>query len=121
MGRPKEIMDLGGGTLREMVVGQAKVSHVREVYVVLGAQADEILARVDFGRARVVVNPDHESGMASSLRAGLSALQDDVEAAMGILCGQPGRPRRIDRLARLGRESRLPAAGLSFGRLLHSP
>jgi len=121
MGRPKQLLDFGGRPLLEMVVGQANDSQLHEVFVVLGSRADEILARVDFGRARVVVNQDHESGMASSLRAGLSALEDDVEAAMVILGDQPDGAGRIDRLLELERESGLPAAALSFGGLLHPP
>jgi molybdenum cofactor cytidylyltransferase len=121
MGRPKQLLDVGGRPLLEMVVGQTNDSQLDEVFVVLGARADEIRARVDFGRARVVANHDHESGMASSLRAGLSALDADVEAAMVILGDQPDGAGRIDRLLELERESGLPAAALSFGGLLHPP
>jgi molybdenum cofactor cytidylyltransferase len=121
MGRPKQLLDFGGRPLLEVVVGQANDSQLDEVFVVLGAQADEIRARVDFGRARIVVNQDHASGMASSLRAGLSALSADVEAAIVILGDQPDGPGRIDRLLELERESGLPAAALSFGGLLHPP
>ena len=121
MGRPKQLLDFGGRPLLEMVVGQANDSQLDEVFVVLGARADEIRARVDFGRARVVVNQDHVSGMASSLRAGLSALDAEVEAAMVILGDQPDGAGRIDRLLELERESGLPAAALSFGGLLHPP
>jgi len=121
MGRPKQLLDFGGRPLLEMVVGQANDSQLDEVFVVLGARADEIRARVDFGRARVVVNQDHVSGMASSLRAGLSALDAEVEAAMVILGDQPDGAGRIDRLLELERESGLPAAALSFAGLLHPP
>src|SRR5260370_3115977 len=98
MGRPKQLPDFGGRPLLEMVVGQANDSQLDEVLVVLGARADEIRARVDFGRARVVLNQAHESGMASSLRAGLSALDPDVEAAMVHLSDQLDVPRRIHHL-----------------------
>ena len=37
--------------------------------VVLGAAADDILARVNLGDATVVVNPEWDEGIASSLRA----------------------------------------------------
>ena len=121
MGRPKQLLDVGGRPLLEMVVGQANDSQLDEVFVVLGAQADEVRVWVDFGRARVLVNQDHASGMASSLRAGLSALDADVEAAIVILGDQPDGAGRIDRLLELERESGLPAAALSFGGLLHPP
>src|SRR5260370_5315972 len=121
MGRPKQLLDFGGRPLLEMVVGQANDSQLDEVLVVLGGGAAELRARVDFGRARVVVNGDHESGMASSLRAGLSALDADVDAAVVILGDQPEGAGRINRLLELDRESGMPAAALSFGGLLHPP
>ncbi|HEY2669678.1 MAG TPA: NTP transferase domain-containing protein, partial [Rugosimonospora sp.] len=42
--------------------------------VVLGAAADEVLAKADLSGATAVVNPDWATGMGSSLRAGLAAL-----------------------------------------------
>ena len=56
-----------------------------DVLVVLGAAADEIRAGVDLGRARVLINPEYTSGMASSLRAGLTSLADDVDRVAVIL------------------------------------
>ena len=121
MGRPKQLLDFGGRPLLEVVVGHANASRLDDVLVVLGAAADEIKAQVDFGRARVLINPQHATGMASSLRAGLSALDGDVDAAMVILGDQPDIAGRIDSLLGLHEESGLPAAALSFGGLLHPP
>ena len=121
MGRPKQLLDVGGRPLLEVVLGHANASRLDDVIVVLGAGADDIQAQVDLGRARVVVNPDHESGMASSLRTGLAALDNDVDRAMVILGDQPDVAGRIDRLLELQMESGLPAAALSFGGLLHPP
>jgi CTP:molybdopterin cytidylyltransferase MocA len=121
MGSPKQLLSIGGRPLLEVVVGHANASRLDEVLVVLGAAADEIRGQVDFGRARVLINPDHASGMASSLRAGLAALGVDVDLAMVILGDQPDVAGRIDRLLDLLAESELPAAALSFGGLLHPP
>ena len=121
MGSPKQLLDIGGRPLLEVVVGHANTSRLDEVLVVLGAAADEIRSQIDFGRARVLVNPDHASGMASSLRAGLTALGDGVGVAMVILGDQPDVAGRIDRLLDLLDESGLPAASLSFSGLLHPP
>jgi molybdenum cofactor cytidylyltransferase len=121
MGSPKQLLRIGGRPLLEVVVGHANASKLDEVVVVLGAAADEIRGQVDFGRARILINPDHASGMASSLRAGLSALDGDVGMAMVILGDQPDVAGRIDRLLDLLDESGLPAAALSFGGLLHPP
>lgn len=121
MGKPKQLLDVGGRPLLAVVVGHANASRLDEVLVVLGAAAEDIRSHVDFGRARVVINPDHESGMGSSLRAGLAALPEDVDRAMVILGDQPEIAGRIDHLLELQVESGLPAAALSFGGLLHPP
>jgi molybdenum cofactor cytidylyltransferase len=122
MGSPKQLLPVGGRPLLELVVAQASASRLDEVVVVLGANADAILARVDLGRARVVRNPDHASGMSSSVRAGLTALDDGVDRAVVILGDQPEiSPALLDRLLDLQAGSGLPAAALSFGGLLHPP
>ncbi len=122
MGRPKQLLPVDGRPLLQLVVERACASRLDEVYVVLGARAEEIRARVEMGRARVVVNPEYASGMASSLRAGLDALGAEVERAVVILGDQPGvTGEQIDRLLELHQRSGLPAAALSFDGLLHPP
>lgn len=122
MGSPKQLLLIGGKPLLELVVGQACASKLDEVVVVLGAAADEIRRRVDIGRASVLVNPDHASGMASSLRAGLASLADGVDRAVVILGDQPDVDApRLDQLLELQQTSGLPAAALSFNGLLHPP
>ena len=106
----------------EVVVAQASASRLDEVLVVLGAAAKRISDVVDFGRARVIVNPDHASGMSSSLLAGIAALGDDVDRAVVILGDQPDiSGPLLNELLDLQERSTLPAAALSFGGLLHPP
>jgi len=122
MGRPKQLLEVDGRPMLEAVVAQANSSRLDEVLVVLGANAEEIRTRVELGRARVLINPRHQTGMASSLRAGLAALDGQVERAMVILGDQPDiSARLIDELLDLQHESGLPAAALSFAGLLHPP
>ncbi len=122
MGRPKQLLELGGRPLLEIVVERTSASSLDEVVVVLGAAADEIQRVVQFGRARVVVNPEHATGMSSSLRLGLAALAPDVGRAMVILGDQPGiTPEILDGLLTTQQASGLPASALSFGGLLHPP
>jgi CTP:molybdopterin cytidylyltransferase MocA len=122
MGSPKQLLRVDGRPLLELVVARACASALDEVLVVLGANADEILDRVDLGRAGVVRNPDYASGMSSSVRSGLAALAGDVDRAMVILGDQPDiSPELLDDLLALQVRSGLPAAALSFGDLLHPP
>jgi molybdenum cofactor cytidylyltransferase len=122
MGSPKQLLSIDGRPLLEVVVAQVCASRLDDVLVVLGAAADDIQAAVDFGRAKVLVNADHSTGMASSLRAGLAALRSEVDRAMVILGDQPDiSAQLLDSLLDLQEETELPAAALSFNGLLHPP
>ena len=122
MGRPKQLLPVGGRPLLEGVVAQACASRLDEVVVVLGAAAEAVRAGVAMGRARVVVNDDHAAGMSSSLRAGLAALGPEVDRAVVILGDQPDVPASLlDELLALQERSGLPSAALSFDGLLHPP
>ena len=70
--------------------------------VVLGAAADQVRADADLSGATVVVNPDWETGMGSSLRTGLAALRvTKAEAAIVLLVDTPGvTPAAVRRLAK---------------------
>jgi CTP:molybdopterin cytidylyltransferase MocA len=69
---------------------------VDEIVVVEGAYP---LDGVDVGEARVVHCPDWERGPGASLRCGLAALGDDVEAALIVLADGPELdPRAVERV-----------------------
>jgi CTP:molybdopterin cytidylyltransferase MocA len=69
---------------------------VGEVVVVEGAHE---LDGVDLGKARVVRCPDWERGPGASLRCGLAALGDEVEAALVVLADGPELdPRAVERV-----------------------
>jgi molybdenum cofactor cytidylyltransferase len=92
------------------VIDAANASCLEEVVVVLGADADVIAAGVDPGRARLVRNDDYMSGMASSLQAGLRALDPRDHAALVLLGDMPGvTANLIDDLVARGTETRATA------------
>jgi CTP:molybdopterin cytidylyltransferase MocA len=122
MGSPKQLLLLEGRPLLQVVVEKACASKLDNVVVVLGAAADEIRPRVDFGRAGILFNPDHATGMASSLKAGLVYLSTGVDRVVVMLGDQPGVDAPLlDQLLELQETSGLPAAALSFNGLLHPP
>ncbi len=74
--RSKLLAELDGRPLVEHAIRVAcAVTELERVVVVLGCRADELRARVDFGRAEAVECPDWERGQSASLRCGVEALE----------------------------------------------
>lgn len=114
-GGPKQLVDWQGRTLLESVVDAVRTWPVDAITVVLGAHEDAILDAVEFGDALVVLNPEWEEGIASSLRVGLDAIGRDsqVERAFIVLGDQPLIPAEIpqgliDAMDRSGKPAVVP-------------
>ncbi len=88
-GMPKALVTHAGRLLVERAMATLVEGGCDPVVVVLGAAADEVLARAQLSGAIVVVNPEWAGGMGSSLRAGLAALP--LPGASGP-ADQPGVP-----------------------------
>ena len=95
MGLPKQLLPMRGKNLLRHTVEQAAASKAREVYVVLGFEFERIRNKLPDGRHKVVVNLQWTEGMSSSMRAGISALPETVDAAIIALCDQPFLSSRI--------------------------
>ena len=92
MGRPKQLMQLGGRSILSHVLDGALQSQLSEVVLVLGAREQEIragLALPPDSRVHVIVNDDFAHGMSTSLRCGLRACDPRAEAAAVLLGDQP--------------------------------
>jgi CTP:molybdopterin cytidylyltransferase MocA len=86
---PKLLADVHGRpVLAHVLRNVAAADHIGRVVVVLGAHADEIRARIDFGGAEVVVCPDWQDGQSASLRCGLAAVEDERKVLV-VLGDQP--------------------------------
>ena len=92
MGRLKQLIEYEGKPLVLRAVEAALAAGAVAVVVVLGARAEEIRpALEDSSGVSVTLNPDWESGLASSLRAGLAEVLDDpgLDGVMVVLADQP--------------------------------
>lgn len=86
----KALLRTGGVTLVERAVGVLRTGGCGRVLVVVGAQAEEVAPVAAGAGAEVVANPEWASGLASSFRAGVTALPAGAEAVVVLLVDQPG-------------------------------
>ncbi len=86
LGEPKATVVIAGERMVDRAVRVLREGGCLPVYVVTGA------VDVTVDGATTVANPDWPTGMASSLRAGLTALgrEDDVDVVVVALVDQPG-------------------------------
>jgi CTP:molybdopterin cytidylyltransferase MocA len=90
MGRPKQLAPLEGRPLLQHVIDVAVAAPLDGIVVVLGHASDEVAAALTLpAGVSVVVNPLHDRGQSTSLRAGLAAMPDRVVAAVILLGDQP--------------------------------
>jgi molybdenum cofactor cytidylyltransferase len=109
MGQPKQLLVYEGQTLVRRAAETALASVCRPVVVVLGANAAPVGNELELP-VIVTRNREWETGMASSLRAGLDAVlaaDEDVESMVVMLCDQPFvNAELIDTLIERRRETR---------------
>jgi CTP:molybdopterin cytidylyltransferase MocA len=89
LGEPKQLVKVDGETLLERTLRVVREAGLEAVYVVLGANAERIEAAVDLSSVFVVVNADWESGLATSIHAGVQAAGSEADGVMLLVCDQP--------------------------------
>ena len=89
MGEPKQLLAFCGKTLLQRTLENVCASQAQDIVLVLGFAAEAIASQIGVEGVRVVVNPDHEQGMGTSLRTGLAALDAQTQAALIVLADQP--------------------------------
>ena len=85
----KVLAPVDGRPLVERALAALAAAPLGDRVIVLGACADEVLAAIDLHGVRAVRNPRWEQGMASSLRAGLDALDPACTGALIVLADGP--------------------------------
>ena len=112
MGFPKQLIPWGSTTLLGHVVTQTLTWPVDTVWLVLGCAAERVMDQGGLPDVPVVINPEWESGMASSLRSGLDAMSRDprVERTFIVMGDQPSIPLSVvERLLDVSRSTTRPA------------
>ncbi|MFC0548906.1 nucleotidyltransferase family protein [Kutzneria chonburiensis] len=80
-GMPKALVRHDGRLFVESTVDRLRAAGCTRIVVVAGAAVDEV-READLKDAEVVENPDWPSGMGSSLRRGIEALQGETAVAV---------------------------------------
>jgi molybdenum cofactor cytidylyltransferase len=92
MGRPKQLLPVGGRPLLRRVAEAALAAPVSPVIVVLGAQAMKIAPCLDGLDVHAIVHAAWAEGMGSSLRAGMREVlraAPQIEAVIVALADRP--------------------------------
>ena len=89
MGRNKILLVLDGETLLRRAVRRAAAGGLAPLVVVVGAFAESAAVELEDLPCEVTVNPFYASGIASSIRAGLTSLPPSTSAAMVLLADMP--------------------------------
>jgi len=99
MGTVKQLLRLDDRPLLQHVLDSVRASGVKEIVLVLGYAAEAIQREIDAQNARVVINQSFHQGMGTSLKAGLSGVDPQAQAAIIVLADQPFvRPATLDQL-----------------------
>ena len=89
MGRNKLLLQLGDRSVLRRAVDTALAAGLNPVLVVVGHQRDQAEAELRDARCRLVVNPDYQAGVNTSLRTGIRAVPDGCPAAVVMLADMP--------------------------------
>jgi molybdenum cofactor cytidylyltransferase len=96
LGRPKQLLPYGDGTLLDHVVGVARACAFGQLVVAIGGAADEVRAHVDLAGVDVVVNDGFGAGCSSSIAAAVGLVDPRCEVLVLMLGDQPGvRPGTV--------------------------
>lgn len=107
MGEVKALLPLGSSTLLEQALYRFRAAGIDDVRVVVGHKADEIAPILSGMGLRMLINPDYQRGMLSSILTGVQSLEPDVEAFFVLPVDIPlVKPATIERLFEVFRDQR---------------
>ncbi|WP_235577921.1 nucleotidyltransferase family protein [Pseudoxanthomonas sp. Root630] len=89
LGRPKQLLTRDGETLVHRAARLALAAGASRVLVIVGAQADDVVAAVRDLPVEYVVNARWREGLAGSVRVAVDALAPHDHATLLMTCDQP--------------------------------
>ncbi|HZX94966.1 MAG TPA: nucleotidyltransferase family protein [Myxococcales bacterium] len=122
MGTNKMLLELGGGTLVRRAVATALAAGLDPVLAVVGHESDRVQSELAGLRCTPVLNRDYALGMNTSLRAGIRALPEGVDAAVVLLGDMPlVESSMVRALVDAFARSRAPLVVSTYGEVVAPP
>lgn len=95
MGELKPTLPFGGTPALSKLIRTTKLAGIAEIVVVLGYESERLLPLIERDKVRSVFNPNYAQGMFTSVRAGVFALNSEVEAFFVLPVDYPLIPPRV--------------------------
>ena len=92
MGTPKQLLPWGNTTLLGNAIHNAKTTGITDIYVVVGANASQILETAHTDGIQIIKNPLWKQGLGTSIAMGIrhfNAKAKDYNGVLVMLCDQP--------------------------------
>lgn len=125
LGRPKQLLNYEGKTLINRLIGIVKSAGDLPITLVLGAFSEEIIHQLPDTDVQLVVNPDWQEGMGSSISAGVSHIMQynpEVDGIIILVCDQPHiTGSEISGLIREQRSTEKPIVACAYNGTLGTP
>jgi len=96
-GQIKQLLDWKGKSFIRHVAETALRSGLEPVVVVTGFQHAEVESHLQNLPVKIIYNPEYTQGQSTSIKAGISALPQDVGSAVFLLADQPQIPVEVVR------------------------
>jgi molybdenum cofactor cytidylyltransferase len=90
MGAQKVLLPFGGKTVISHIVDQIAGSAIDKIIVVAGDESDKVREQLSGRDVSIVINPDCEAEMLSSVRCVIRALPEGCRCVLVALGDQPG-------------------------------
>lgn len=125
LGSPKQLLIYQGKSLLQHATAAAVQTNLQPVVIVVGADSDALSEQGKERNYYVVENKDWKEGMASSLRCGVTAVQQIAPAADGVIlmvCDQPYVTTSVlNGLIQAQHQTGLPVVASNYGNMLGTP